>query len=119
MKKLKLLGFLSFVFALTAFSQGYYNGFTLYCPSNSTTARLMDINNTVVHTWSLNRTPGDKIYLLENGHLLATGRDASAQLNGGAVGGYIEEYDWNSNLVWQYKYSSSDYCLHQLLENHP
>lgn len=113
MKKTSLL-FLVFTIVFYQFvsSQGYYKGFTLYAPGNSTTAYLIDMDNNIVHTWSLNHSPADKVYLLENGHLLATGMDPSAQLNGGAVGGYIEEYDWDGNLQWQYNYSSSNYCLH-------
>ncbi|GAB4277331.1 MAG: hypothetical protein Kow0068_00450 [Marinilabiliales bacterium] len=112
MRKLHLIILLNFAIVFNTFAQNYYKGFTLYAPGNSTTAYLIDMNNSTVHTWSLNHTPAEKVYLLENGHLLATGRDPSAQLNGGAVGGYIEEYDWDGNLVWQYHYSSSTYCLH-------
>lgn len=96
-----------------------YDGFTLYCPGNSSTVYLIDMDGTTVHTWNCDYEAANTVYLLEDGHLMKTGRDPSASLNGGAVGGYIEEYDWDGNVVWQYKYSTTEHCLHHDIEVMP
>lgn len=111
MKKITFLSLIILLFASIVSIGQTYDGFTLYCP-NSSTVYLIDMDGTTVHTWDCDYNAANTVYLLENGLLLKTGKDSDAELNGGGVGGYIEEYDWDGNVVWQYKYSTSQHCLH-------
>jgi len=88
------------------------NGYTLFAPGNNQTTYLIDNCGEVVHTWSSSITPpGVSVYLLENGNLLRTGRIQSS-FNGGGVGGRLEIFNWNDELIWRYDYVSPDHHAH-------
>jgi hypothetical protein len=52
------------------------------------------------------------VYLLENGDLLRTGQLPNDDINFGGVGGRVELFDWDNNLLWSYNYSSSLVAQH-------
>jgi len=92
-----------------------YQGFTLLAPIFSTTTYLIDMEGKVVHTWDSDYEPGQVAYLLENGHLLRAGSLAHKNQRfgaGGGIGGRVQEFAWNGDLVWDFEYSSDDYLLH-------
>jgi len=91
---------------------GSFNGLTLISPMGSTTTYLIDDLGQSEHQWESNFTPALSVYLLENGHLLRTGKDVNSSFNVGGQGGYIEEMDWNGNLIWQFKYSDTEKVLY-------
>ena len=84
-----------------------YNSYTLFAPNNSTSKYLINNCGERVHEWITNTAPGNSVYLLENGDLLKTGKVANNDINFGGVGGKIERYDWDGNLIWEYIYSNS------------
>ena len=49
-------------------------GYILFSPLLSTTTYLVDKKGRVVHTWESDLAPGVSVYLLDNGHLLRSGR---------------------------------------------
>ena len=63
-----------------------------------------------MNTWESEYNPGSSVYLLENGNLLRTAR-IPGSLQGGGVGGRIELFDWDNNLLWAYEYASD--LVHQ------
>ena len=88
-------------------------GYTLFGPSLSTETYLLDLNGEVVHRWDSDWLPGETVYLEENGHLLRTARDgAGTPFQTGGMGGRIQEYDWDGNLVWEFQYSGPDHLQH-------
>jgi hypothetical protein len=73
------------------------NGYTLIFRDP---IRLVDMNGRAVRTWPLDRSINsvgtDRAHLLKNGNILLS--------RGGMTSkdGYIDEYDWNGDLVWRY-----------------
>lgn len=120
MKHIYLL--LALCFSLNAISQntvgiitnsaGSYNGYTLLTPLTSTETYLINNCGEVVHQWTSTFTPGASTYLLENGNLLRTGKIANSDFPFGGVGGKLELFDWDNNLLWEYTYSSPTYTQH-------
>lgn len=85
---------------------GSYDGYTLFAPNFSTKTYLINNCGEVVHQWSSGFTPGNSVYLLENGNLLRAGKISNDDITFGGVGGKIELFDWDNTLLWEYTYSS-------------
>lgn len=86
-------------------------GYTLFSPLRSNTTYLIDIDGRIVHSWQTTNYPGLMAYLLEDGHLLraaAIAPDIDPVWNNAiGGGGRIEEYDWDGNLTWSFRYSDA------------
>lgn len=93
-----------------------YNGYTLF--SNNEITYLIDNCGMVVHTWESAFRPGNSLYLLENGNLLRTARITGA-FSGGGIGGRIELFNWEGDLLWEYEHASFDYHHHHDIEPLP
>ncbi|MCB9367430.1 MAG: aryl-sulfate sulfotransferase [Calditrichaeota bacterium] len=96
-----------------------YPGFTLFGPNNTTSTRLIDESGTLVHSWTSSRTGGYSQYLLDDGHILRTANHNNPTFNGGGGQGYVQEYDWNNTLVWEFLYSNSEHRAHHDIEPMP
>lgn len=99
-----------------------FNGYTLFCPTTSTTSFLIDIEGRIVNMWESDYEPGQAVYLLENGHLLRTafvGPEANHTFHGGGAGGRVQEFTWDGTLVWEFEYKSDAYLLHHDIERLP
>ena len=88
-----------------------YEGYTLFAPSSATTTYLVDNCGRIVNTWQSNYSPGQAVYLLENGNLLRTAR-VNGAFSGGGIGGRVEIYSWEGELIWGYTYANADYHQH-------
>lgn len=88
------------------------NGYTLLYPANSQETYLINNCGEVINQWHSNYTPGASAYLLENGNLLRTGKITNPDINFGGVGGKIELFDWDNNLLWEYTYSTTNHSQH-------
>ncbi len=87
-------------------------GYVLFEPSSSTESYLIDKNGEVVHTWegSLNSMIS---YLLPNGNLIRLERDEDfPTFAAGGQAGRIREYDWDGNIIWDYKLATETELLH-------
>ena len=79
----------------------------------SKTTYLIDIEGKVVRTWESDCTPGVSAYLLENGHLLRPGAHQPAPSGfGPGAGGRVQEFDWDGQLLWDFKYVSDKRLPH-------
>lgn len=88
-------------------------GYTLFAPEDTTKTYLINYNKEVVHTWESSYLPGHSVYLLENGNLLRTAfLGAHPIFLSGGMGGGVQEFDWNGNLVWDFTYSDDTYLAH-------
>ncbi len=96
-----------------------FNGYTLFAPASSTTTYLVDNCGNVINTWESPFRPGEVAYLLENGNLLRACRLGSSHFFGGGIGGRLEMYNWEGELVWGYDYRSDAYHQHHDLEYLP
>lgn len=93
-----------------------FNGYTLF--GNNEITYLIDNCGFKVHTWMSDYDPGLTSYILPNGNLLRTGR-VSVSFSGGGLGGRIEILDWNSNVIWSYKYANNTVHAHHDIEPLP
>lgn len=91
---------------------GTFNGYTLFAPAASTTTYLINNCGEVVNQWTSTCNPGNAVYLLENGNLLRAGKISNPDVNFGGVGGKVELFDWDGNLLWSYTYSSPTFSQH-------
>ena len=97
-------------------TEASYNGYTLLAPATSNSTYLLDNCGEVVHNWSASEfMPGAVVYLLPNGNLLRTAR-IQGLFNGGGIGGRIEIYDWEDNLIWEFDYANEDVHQHHDVE---
>ncbi len=87
------------------------DGYVLFTVHNKT--YLINNCGEVVHQWSSNYSSGKSVYLLENGNLLRAAEVPNQEdviIPG--IGGRVELFDWEGNLLWEYLYSSSTYSQH-------
>lgn len=94
-------------------------GCTLFAPNDSKSTLLVDTNGNTVHSWNHNRTGGYAVYLLESGNILRTAQASNGTFSGGGSGGYVQEVDWDGNVVWEFLYSSSAHLAHHDIEPMP
>ncbi|MFM2207217.1 MAG: hypothetical protein RL213_1192 [Bacteroidota bacterium] len=101
-----------FILSLPAIAQ-QWGEYTLYSVQNQTSAYLCDTNGTTFHTWTgLTGGTGYSSYLMPGGTLWRTVRNTTNQLNGGGITGRVQKVSYTGQLLWDFTYSSSTYCLH-------
>jgi hypothetical protein len=97
-----------------------FQGYTLVAPMFSKTTYLIDMDGKVVRTWDSDFTPGVSAYLLENGHLLRPGSQQPTPTGfGPGAGGRVQEFDWDGQLLWDFKYVSDNKLPHHDITNLP
>jgi hypothetical protein len=98
-----------------------YDGYTLYFPQNGTKAYLVDLAGNTYHQWTFpsNKPTCYGTYLLSGGVLLRTVNHAGNYFNGGPISGEIQKVDWNGTVLWDYVYSTQDYCCHHDIHGMP
>jgi hypothetical protein len=92
-----------------------FNGYTLIASSASRQTYLIDNCGQIINEWSSNFQPGQSAYLLEDGRLLRTAR-INGTFNGGGIGGRIEMFSWEGELLWSYDHATPDYHHHHDVE---
>ncbi len=112
---LKLIAFLwvFFTFVNSVNSQSY-DGYTLYFPQNGTKAYLVDLAGNTYHSWTFNSNSKTcySTYLLSGGVLLRTVAKQGTYFGGGPISGEVQTVDWTGNVLWDFVYSTQDYCSH-------
>ena len=126
-----MLYFLLIFFTSLIFTQDVFEGYVLYTPGgsgsgSSATTYLRDIDNSVFHSWSHNRGPASMAYLIpgdepgfENTLLYYPCTVANPTMENGGVGGEVEIYNWDGDLLWEYTVSNNDYQHHHDIEPLP
>jgi len=91
-----------------------YGDYTLYSPKNSTKAYLVALGGATYHMWTMssNKPTGYSSYLLPGGVLLRTVAKSGNYFTGGPICGEVQKVDWNGNVIWDYVYSTTEYCTH-------
>src|SRR5438105_4882013 len=91
-----------------------FPGYTLVAPMNSKKTYLIDLQGRVVKTWESKYAAGQSAYLLENGHLLRAARlDPEEQIfSGMAAGGRVQEFTWDGELIWDFKFHNDKQLHH-------
>ncbi len=95
-------------------------GYVYFSPTPSDTTYLIDSDGQVVHTWKFDFVPSGSVYLLDNGNLLRIARQPAVPIfKGGAWGGRIQEFTWDGELVWDWRFVSEKHQLHHDIERLP
>jgi hypothetical protein len=96
-------------------------GYTLFSPMSYHVSYLIDNDGLLINSWDSPYRPAMTAYMLENGHLLRTGKHALNPEFGiaGGAGGYLEEMTWDGTVVWDFFYSDSLYLPHHDIEPLP
>ena len=76
-----------------------FKGFTVFAPTRSKFAFLINMAGDTVHRWEINEGAINHALLLENGNLFIGERGPEDSPIAMARGGRIREYDWDSNVV--------------------
>lgn len=98
---------------LTTYSQENTDGYILFSGISSKETYLIDKCGEKVHQWSSSYRPGLSVDLLPDGRLFRTCSITSPWFGSGSgKGGFLEIYDWNGNVLWNYQISDSLYCQH-------
>jgi hypothetical protein len=102
-------------FVLTLLDQPKpFPGYTLVAPLLSTDTYLVDMQGRFVRRWVSTYTAGQEAYLLENGHLLRAGQLLREErlFAGPAAGGHIQEFTWEGELVWDFRFHTEKQVPH-------
>ncbi len=91
----------------------------LFSPIKTTTTYLMNREGVEMYSWKSTYTPGNSVYLLENGNLLRTGHIKSDTFDVGGAGGIVEEIMPDNLVVWSYKYANDKVQQHHDIEMLP
>lgn len=91
-------------------------GYTLFAPVLSKHTYLIDECGYKVNEWTSDYTPGASVYFSTDGLLVRTANDPQSEFPGAGVGGFIEFFDWEGNLVRTIDASNSAYCQHHDIE---
>lgn len=79
-----------------------FNGYTLVAPTGATRTHLIDNCGRVINQWDSEFRAGEAAYLLNDGSLLRTARQSSTVFTGGGMGGRLERFNWDGDLIWSY-----------------
>ncbi|MFY8185442.1 MAG: aryl-sulfate sulfotransferase, partial [Bacteroidia bacterium] len=114
MKKTSFLCLLSAYFLTVNIQAQQYPGQTLYSVKNTTASFLCDTNGTVTHTWTHASTDktGYSTYLMPGGILWRTVARTGNSFTGGPICGQVQKVAYDGTLLWNYVYSTSQYCSH-------
>ncbi|MBP6455706.1 MAG: aryl-sulfate sulfotransferase [Chitinophagaceae bacterium] len=108
----KIINFIAFVIVSTGLFAQKWNGYTLYSNMNSTSAYLMDTFQATYHTWSGLAQTNYSSFLEPGGNLVRSVKLNGVSFVGGPIGGKIQKHDYAGNLIWDFTYSTVDYCQH-------
>jgi hypothetical protein len=87
------------------------NGYTLFTVHEET--YLINNCGEAVNQWSSNFKDGKSVYLLENGNLLRAAKiDNPGNIAIPGVGGRIELFDWDNNLLWEFDFTTDTRIQH-------
>ena len=91
-------------------------GQILFAPMQSTFTYLLDSNKEINHTWPCSYTPGEAVYLLDDGSILRT---IKISLSAGGAGGGLQRITWEGDLIWDFRYYTNNYLSHHDIEPLP
>jgi hypothetical protein len=98
------------------------NSYNLFAPLSSTTTYLLDMDNEIVNTWDSEYTPGNAVYLSDNGSILRIGALRgfnNDQYMVGGAGGIVERITWDDEVSWSYVYATCEILIHHDIEELP
>ncbi|MGA0867835.1 MAG: aryl-sulfate sulfotransferase [Planctomycetota bacterium] len=100
-------------------SEGATDGYMLFNALFDTRTWLVDTRGRVIREWLSTMRPGTGVQLRANGNLLRAGSSGRAFFPFAGVGGTVEEFDWDGNIVWTYQLANQQQTLHHDIEELP
>lgn len=95
-------------------------GYVLFSPSFGTDTYLMNLDGEIVHNWHGELNTFLSSYLMENGNLFRLERDTDFPTFAfGGQAGRIREYDWDGNMLWDFKLANANELIHHDIEIMP
>jgi hypothetical protein len=88
------------------------DGYTLFSPLGNRNTYLINNCGQVVNSWNSAYSNGLSAYLHTDGTLYRTARINNPSMNLAGMGGRMERFDWNGNLIWSYDYNSTTFSPH-------
>jgi hypothetical protein len=92
------------------------DAYTLFAPFKSKSTYLIDVCGRKVNEWVSIYTPGAATYFTEEGLMVRAGLVPNLIFNGPGLGGAIEFFDWQGNVVRTIKASTNTYAQHHDFE---
>jgi hypothetical protein len=89
-------------------------GYTLFSPLLGKATYLLGMRGEVVHAWQHPVRSGTYGYLLENGNLLWAGMLPEGPKHMGGLGGWLREYDWIGDVVWEHRHVGQHHDFRRL-----
>jgi len=99
--------------------EGATDGYMLFNPLFDTRTWLVDTRGRIVREWLSAFRPGAGVQLRANGNLLRAGSSGGSFFSGSGVGGTVEEFDWDGNVVWSFQLANQQEVLHHDIEELP
>ncbi|MFT7591727.1 MAG: hypothetical protein ACI9UJ_001656, partial [bacterium] len=96
---------------LTGISQSF-DGYALYNLQNNKTTYMIDKDGNIAYSWVCEMNGNYAVALTDEGNLVRGGVYSGNKLTGAAVGGIIQEYDKDANVVWEFIYSDDTHVAH-------
>jgi hypothetical protein len=82
-----------------------FPGYNLLAPIGTTMTYLVDLQGRVVHTWESEYDTASGGFLLPNGHLLRAAHIDNHPLGTApGRGGRVQEFNWEGELLWDFKF---------------
>lgn len=105
---------------IEVFSPSLINGgYLLVNDAGNNRVFIMNYSLDILHEWNLIAGIGNDATILPDGNLLVLLMDEEAIINFGGYGGLIQLLDKDSNILWEFPYSTNDYNLHHDIEMLP
>ncbi|MFK7755447.1 MAG: aryl-sulfate sulfotransferase [Flavobacteriales bacterium] len=94
-------------------SQLIEEGYTLMAPLGHNSTYLINNCGEVVNRWESQYSPGNEVFITEEGNLWRAGQVPGDGLIGtGGRGGIIELFNWEGQVIWSYERCSTEECMH-------
>jgi len=89
-------------------------GYVYFTPLLSSTTYVIEAGSgDVVHTWESEYAPTGSVYLLDNGNLIRGGKIPEVDVfSGGGQGGRLQEFTWDGEIVWDFRFATEEHLLH-------
>ena len=100
-------------------SESVEDSYILVNDAGNNRAYIMDKDAVLLHEWTLSNNIGNDVFLLPDGRLLAILEADDPVINFGGKGGKIQLIDKDSNILWNFDYSTEDYVIHHDVEMLP
>lgn len=91
-------------------------GYVLFSPANSGRTYLIDNEGQAINMWQSDHGTGHSVYMRENGNVVRAGRIADHTNHAGGQGGQLQEWNWEGELVWNYRLANDEYYQHHDIE---